>query len=195
MLAAGDGIEVVGCGQLPGVLDGIEQSRPDVLMTDVWMPPRLEDEGVQLAADHLHKEHTWEPASMPARLSSMKVASVICVLLVVTVGCGSSQTSKRTGSLLVKVTAGPTCPVARVDDPACAPRPVNGAHLRLEGPTDLTLVTDNAGVARGEGIIVGNYRLVPEPLDGLMGTPSPLQIVIHQRKTTHVTVGYDTGIR
>ena len=164
-------------------------------MTDVWMPPRLEDEGVQLAADHLHKEHTWEPASRSARLSSMKVASVICVLLVVTVGCGSSQTSKRTGSLLVRVTAGPTCPVARVDDPACVPRPVKGAHLRLEGPTDLTLVTDNAGVARGEGIILGNYRLVPEPLDGLMGTPSPLQVVIHQRKTTHVTVGYDTGIR
>ena len=125
----------------------------------------------------------------------MKVASVICVLLVVTVGCSSSQTSKRTGSLLVRVTAGPTCPVARVDDPACTPRPVEGAQLRLEGPTDLTLVTDNAGIAREEGIIVGNYRLVPELVDGLMGTPSPLQVVINQSVTTRVTVGYDTGIR
>ncbi|MFI5049007.1 MAG: hypothetical protein ACHQEA_03960 [Gaiellales bacterium] len=72
---------------------------------------------------------------------------------------------------------------------------MEGAQLRLEGPADLTLVTDNAGIARGERIIVGNYRLMPEPVDGLMGTPSPLQVVIHQRKTTHVTVGYDTGIR
>jgi hypothetical protein len=125
----------------------------------------------------------------------MNVASVICVLLVVTVGCGSSPTSKRTGSLLVRVTAGPTCPVARVDDPACAPQPVKGAQLRLEGPADLTLVTDNAGFARGQGIIVGDYRLVPEPVDGLMGEPSPLHVVIHQRETTHLTVGYDTGIR
>ena len=85
--------------------------------------------------------------------------------------------------------------MARVNDPACAPRPVKGAHLRLEGPADLTLVTDDAGVAGGEGIIVGNYRLVPEPVDGLMDKPSPLHVVINQSETTRVIVGYDTGIR
>jgi hypothetical protein len=30
---------------------------------------------------------------------------------------------------------------------------------------------------------------------GLMGTPARLDIVIRQRRTTHVVVSYDTGIR
>ena len=125
----------------------------------------------------------------------MRYLLCLWVMVVVTVGCGSSQSSERSGSLLVMVTAGPTCPVARVDQPACAPRPVKGAQLRLEGPASLTLVTDNAGIARGDGIIVGSYRLVAQPVDGVMGTPPPMRAVIRQDETTTVSVSYDTGIR
>lgn len=125
----------------------------------------------------------------------MRYLLCLWVMVVVTVGCGSSQSSERSGSLLVMVTAGPTCPVARVDQPACTPRPVKRAQLRLEAPASLTLVTDNAGIARGDGIIVGSYRLAAQPVDGVMGTPPPMRAVIRQDETTTVSVSYDTGIR
>jgi len=49
---------------------------------------------------------------------------VIWLLLLVADGCGHSGGAERSGSLIVTVTAGPTCPVHRAGDPACAPRPV-----------------------------------------------------------------------
>jgi hypothetical protein len=44
-------------------------------------------------------------------------------------------------------------------------------------------------------IPVGAYRLVAQPVNGLMGTPAPLEVVITRRNATHVTLSYDTGIR
>jgi hypothetical protein len=128
-------------------------------------------------------------------MKRMKHLSVLCLLLVVAVGCGTSAAARRSGSLVVTVTAGPTCPAEKVGDPACAPRPVKGARLRLEGPGETTLVTDASGTARDQQIPVGAYGVIPQPVPGLMGTPARLDIVIRQRRTTHVVVSYDTGIR
>lgn len=120
---------------------------------------------------------------------------VICLLVVVADGCGGSTSAQHFGSLTVTVTAGPTCPAERIGDPACAPRPVKGAHLRLEGSSEVTLVTDARGMAQDEEILVGAYRLVPHPVEGLMGTPAPLHLVIRQGVAHHVALSYDTGIR
>ncbi|HEY3188385.1 MAG TPA: response regulator transcription factor [Solirubrobacteraceae bacterium] len=47
----GSGIEVVGlCEDLPDVLDLVEARRPDVVVTDIRMPPTHTDEGIRLAA-------------------------------------------------------------------------------------------------------------------------------------------------
>jgi hypothetical protein len=96
---------------------------------------------------------------------------------------------------MVVVTAGPTCPVERIGDPACAPRPVRGAELRLTGAGQITVVTNADGTARATQIPVGVYRLVPQPVPGLMGTPTPLHIVIRQSQMTRASLSYDTGIR
>jgi hypothetical protein len=125
----------------------------------------------------------------------MKRCALIGVLLLVAVACGRSGPAERFGSLTVRVNAGPTCPVERVGDPACAPRPVSGARLRLEGPSERTLVSDATGIARNDRMIAGTYRLVPQPVAGLIRAPAPLQIVIRQGKTTTTTASYDTGIR
>ena len=125
----------------------------------------------------------------------MKKPSLICLLLVPAIGCGSSVSAEHTGGLIVKVTAGPTCPVARVEDPACAPRRVRGARLLLAGSTDQTLVTDAAGIARSGQIMVGTYSVTPQAVPGLMGTAPPRQVVIRQGETTQLVVSYDTGIR
>jgi DNA-binding NarL/FixJ family response regulator len=48
---AGSGIEVVAeCGDLPSVLAAVEEHDPDVVLTDIRMPPTFTDEGIRLAA-------------------------------------------------------------------------------------------------------------------------------------------------
>ncbi|MFN3254806.1 MAG: response regulator [Ilumatobacter sp.] len=45
-----DDIEVVAeCDDLPSLLDSVDQHRPDVVLTDVCMPPSMSDEGIQAA--------------------------------------------------------------------------------------------------------------------------------------------------
>lgn len=95
---------------------------------------------------------------------------------------------------MVKVTAGPTCPAQQVST-ACAPRSVKGAQLRLQGPSDQTIVSDDTGVARADALPAGVYQLTPQPVAGLMSTPSPTQVVVSSGDTAHAVVTYDTGIR
>jgi hypothetical protein len=97
------------------------------------------------------------------------------------------------------VTAGPTCPVETdPPNPACAERPVSGAELVI-------LDRDGTEVARataGEDgtfmiqLAAGRYRLVPQPVDGLMGTAQPVDFEVEAgQPVTGLLVSYDTGIR
>jgi DNA-binding NarL/FixJ family response regulator len=50
LLAASPSVDVVGAhGDLDGVLDAVELDRPDVILTDIRMPPSHTDEGIRLA--------------------------------------------------------------------------------------------------------------------------------------------------
>ena len=51
LLDAQDDLELVGlAGDLPGLLDLIDQEKPDVVITDIRMPPTGTDEGIRAAA-------------------------------------------------------------------------------------------------------------------------------------------------
>ena len=55
LLAVSPGVEVVASyGDVQAVLDAVEQDRPDVVLTDIRMPPSHTDEGIRLA-DHLRE--------------------------------------------------------------------------------------------------------------------------------------------
>jgi DNA-binding NarL/FixJ family response regulator len=57
MLASEGTIEVVAsCADLPSLLEAVESERPDVVLTDIRMPPSRTDEGIQVAA-LLREEH------------------------------------------------------------------------------------------------------------------------------------------
>lgn len=51
LLATVDELEVVGtCASLPELLEAVERHAPDVVLTDIRMPPDHEDEGIRAAA-------------------------------------------------------------------------------------------------------------------------------------------------
>jgi DNA-binding NarL/FixJ family response regulator len=55
LLAVSPGVEVVASyGDVQAVLDAVERDRPDVVLTDIRMPPSHTDEGIRLA-DHLRE--------------------------------------------------------------------------------------------------------------------------------------------
>lgn len=57
LLDRAEGIEVVAsCRDLPSLAEAIEAERPDVVVTDIRMPPSQTDEGLQVAAE-LRRRH------------------------------------------------------------------------------------------------------------------------------------------
>ena len=103
----------------------------------------------------------------------------------------------RTGVLL-QALAGPTCPVeTQPPDPACAPRPVSGATVRVldgGGSEVASAVLDETGAAF-IALVPGQYVIEPGEVEGLMGTPTPQDAVVVHGRVTPVALDYDTGIR
>jgi len=93
--------------------------------------------------------------------------------------------------------AGPTCPVESTPpDPACDDRPVPGAQIEVID-TSGSLVAEIE--TRDDGTFtvtlpVGAYTFAPQPVEGLMGTPGEIEVVV-DGPVTGVDVAYDTGIR
>jgi hypothetical protein len=121
--------------------------------------------------------------------------SVVAFLVVTLVACAPTPDA----TLHVLVVAGPTCPVVSdPPDPACADRPVDGAQLVVigeDGAEVVRAVSDADGVA-SIGLPAGSFTVVPQPVEGLMGTAAPVEIVIAPGDDPErLTVVYDTGIR
>lgn len=96
------------------------------------------------------------------------------------------------------VTAGPTCPVVtEPPDPACADRPVAGAVLVVQDASgaEVARVTSAADGTFVLELAPGAYRLVAQPVEGLMGTPGPMEFGVEEGPLSELTVSYDTGIR
>ena len=97
------------------------------------------------------------------------------------------------------VTAGPTCPVERdPPDPACAARPVAGAVLVFTdvGGTEVVRTTTAVDGTFAVDLAPGAYHVAAEPVEGLMGTPEPMDFeVVAGAAPTELELSYDTGIR
>lgn len=97
------------------------------------------------------------------------------------------------------VTAGPTCPVVRdPPDPACADRPVAGAVLVFTDAAgaEAARTTSQADGSFSVDLAPGSYQLLAQPVEGLMGTPGPIDVEVEAgQPMAEVQVSYDTGIR
>ncbi len=121
---------------------------------------------------------------------------VALALLLASCGPGQSPAASPVGGISGIAQAGPTCPVERPGDPACAPRPVAGATIVIRDATGSDVayvVTDAAGRFR-VALPPGVYTVVGQPVEGLMGNPGPVDVEVGEGDVT-VELSYDTGIR
>jgi len=94
------------------------------------------------------------------------------------------------------VTAGPTCPVARPNDPACADRPIAGATIVIltAAGNEAGRTTTDASGYYGITLPAGPYTIEPQPVEGMVHGSPPVSVVVGEGVTT-VDIPYDTGIR
>jgi hypothetical protein len=139
---------------------------------------------------------------MTSQRRSSSFIAVLILLGLVIAACATSPGAPRptavpgTG-LAITALAGPTCPVERPGDPACAPRPVAGATVIVvdgQGTSVATVVLDALGAAAVD-LPPGDYVVQAQPADGLMGTPGPVNVTVVDGALTPVALAYDTGIR
>jgi hypothetical protein len=97
------------------------------------------------------------------------------------------------------VVAGPTCPVVTdPPDPDCADRAVAGAVLVIldADGDEVARVTSAADGTFAVALAPGAYHIVPQPVDGLMGTASELDVRVEMGEPPgELAITYDTGIR
>ncbi len=120
-------------------------------------------------------------------------------LLLTLVACGPQAASSDRVVLRGAASAGPTCAVEKQPpEPQCAERPVAGAVILVREPDGAAVgqVTTARTGAFTISLRPGQYRLVAQPVDGLMGTPRPLTVnLVSGKRPKAVVLHYDTGIR
>jgi hypothetical protein len=108
-------------------------------------------------------------------------------------GAGSFRGTGVTGEVL----GGPTCPsLQRGDEHECASRPVPGAHLLLSDKSGrpITVITSDSRGRFEEALDPGVYTLVAETVEGWLGTPPAVDVVVRRGSMTLIDLTYDTGV-
>jgi hypothetical protein len=113
-------------------------------------------------------------------------------------GCGEATPADAGFRVTGHVHAGPVCPVQQnPPDPACADNPVSGATLVIvddAGDRVAEIRTDASGDFEAT-LPAGDYTLVPQPVDGLLGTAPSQTFTTGRGLAPVLDVAYDTGIR
>ncbi len=132
---------------------------------------------------------------------------MIIAAVVVAAACSGADGGPSTADAVLSgtVTAGPTCPVAVSSNDgatvnehtACAPRPVEGAHVRVsafDGRTAIRVFSDADGYFEVT-LQPGSYEVSADPVDGLVGVPDSVVVTVIEGGSVHLELRYDTGIR
>jgi len=131
----------------------------------------------------------------------MKRLGLSLAMVVLVGGCagddGATTTTVSSFAVSGYAHAGPVCPVETIPhDPACDDRPVSDAVLHLLDASG-TVVAEVTTAADGTFTLTlpaGTYTLVPQPVEGLMGTAEPVEVIV-DGPIAGIDIAYDTGIR
>ena len=111
---------------------------------------------------------------------------------------GSVSTSGPRYAVSGYAHAGPTCPVEQnPPDPSCADRPVVGAVLVFRAADGRVAARATTGPDGGfvGTLAPGRYTLIPQPVDGLLGTAVEQDLMVVDAPLVGIDLSYDTGIR
>lgn len=129
-------------------------------------------------------------------------ASVVLAVTLAACSAPGDSGSDPTGTVSGVALSGPTCPVepapSEPTDETCDDQPVAGAKILIidsEGKETTRLDTGLDGTFTGE-FPAGEYRLVPQPMEGFVGTPEHVEVIVEAGEVTRIEpFVYDTGIR
>jgi hypothetical protein len=132
------------------------------------------------------------------RFSRVILISVAVISVALLVSCGDTDAPAATASIEITARAGPTCPV-ETDPPSpdCAARPVQTAMIVVIDPQGHEV---GRGATGSDGRVIidvppGELTVVPQPVEGLLGTAATQAMTVADGQTLQVTADYDTGIR
>lgn len=123
------------------------------------------------------------------------------VFIVFVVALSACATERTTGAiaeypLAGYVHAGPTCPVMQdPPDPECADRPVAALLLVQDEADTVGEIRSAADGSFSTLLPAGSYTLVPQPVEGLLGTAEPQPFTVGPDASPELDIAYDTGIR
>jgi hypothetical protein len=130
------------------------------------------------------------------------VTVLFAVGLMVLGGCGSDDggpaDTPASARVEIAAVAGPVCPVETdPPSPECAPRPVESAVMVVtdRDGDELTRGTTGPAGMLTLDVAPGVIAIVPQPVESLLGTASPVTIVAVAGRSVSVQIDYDTGIR
>ncbi|HYO44784.1 MAG TPA: carboxypeptidase-like regulatory domain-containing protein [Candidatus Limnocylindrales bacterium] len=182
--------------------DGIEARNPDLIGQAASWTAQTSEDGIRVTFEigwgdcqaGCIERHTWTwdvatdgTATWVGEEGSEIVPDLASAL-------AASGTRAGVGG---RVTGGPTCPVERPGDPACAARLVAGAVLTAwdaDGTEVARFTTDASGFYR-IALPAGDYRLEARPVEGFMSGPAPQPFTVTDGALTALDLSYDTGIR
>jgi hypothetical protein len=115
------------------------------------------------------------------------------VVLVALIACGRSSSPAATSGIFGTVTAGPTCPVERMDSP-CPPGVWTGEVRATDGGgNQVTTATDERG-NYSMALEPGTYEVAAVTGDG-PSIAKPTSVVVVAGPLQRVDLTVDTGIR
>jgi hypothetical protein len=123
------------------------------------------------------------------------VLVTLALVVLVSASCADApETGYEVSGLAL---ASPVCPVeTNPPDPACAPRPVADATVwAVADSGDVVESTTDLHGSFSFVLTPGHYEVVAQPVEGLMGSPTPIEIEVGSNDIDLGVLLYDTGIR